>query len=121
VNKLTIFCLLGLTQAHSSFGMLLRQATTHAKKVRPICVDIAWCEKGSQEQRQLMLNRNKIKKMNDIWIPLLIEQNKVIDKINELNRPMTEFESFFAEQEITSLAQKLMDLEQQILHEKKPE
>lgn len=98
----------------NTFSMLTRTIPTKAKNIRS-CVDITWCSNRLQEQRaQLVMHRQQIKERNNILIERLTEQNKTIDDINELNRPMIELEYFWSENKITSLAQKFMEEEQKI-------
>lgn len=115
MKKLTIFYLIVCTFTNYTFAMFIRPITTKAKKARSLCVDIRWCTNRLQEQRaQLVMQRQEIKDRNSILIKLLIEQNKIIDEINDFNRPMIDLEYFLSQNQITSLAQKMMDLEQQI-------
>jgi hypothetical protein len=124
--KKLITLLLTVTFISNSFGMLTRKIITRTTQRRSIYIHDDHKErnnilkqnidtlKSAVECRQLVKNRQQIKEKNLILMHYITEQNKVIDQLNEYDRTMTRFEYFLSENQITDLAQKLFDLEQEI-------
>jgi hypothetical protein len=67
-----------------------------------------------RKRQQIKERNNILKKNNDILMTCITEQNKVIDQIEEWDRQSrTQFELQLAFYEMTTYAQKLLELEQQ--------
>lgn len=104
----TIACALSIT--NSSFTMLFKH-TLRTKKIHSFSTDT----KELRLQRvQVVRARHLIRENNNNLMKYMTEQNKVLDQIEEWgSKPRTQFEFSIAEDEMTALAQKLLELEQQ--------
>jgi len=136
MKKVTTFLLISacsLTFISNSFGMLTRKIITHTTQVRPLCTNKIIGQsvssmdqitfhtantKASNLEVQLIKNRHQIKNDNNILVYCATEQNKIIDQLDQFDKPMTEFEYFLSANKITDLAQQLLNWEKAIQESK---
>jgi hypothetical protein len=110
---LTSACALTISDAS---GMLLKQ-TLRSKKMHSFSTDT---KELRLQQVQVVMNRYTIKKENNILkertttlMGCIAEQNKVLDQIDEwASKPRTELEFIIEKDQMTALAQRLLELEQ---------